>query len=158
MMLVARIHVLSMRSRLSLEPFRDEETQQRAHEHDQQQAADQLRQRELPADEDPQHDPELEDQVGRVELERQCGGRRGIPLGGMLVIWLLKLPPRAGATRLPSNRCSEGLLAWRGRSMESRAWSRTTAIASRCSLRSPPPRQRWTGSPWVCSMVTPAIA
>ena len=57
-------------ARLLLEAARDEEPQPGPHERDQEHAADELRERELPAEEDPDHDPELEDEVRGRELER----------------------------------------------------------------------------------------
>ena len=41
------------------------------------QSADELGERELPADQHPHHDPELDHEVGRGELESQRRGRRG---------------------------------------------------------------------------------
>ena len=62
-----------LRARLLLEPRRDERTDEHPHQHDQDEPADELGQRELPAEEDPRHDPELEDEVRRGELERHRG-------------------------------------------------------------------------------------
>ena len=67
--LVPGVDRLRPRAGLLLLAPRDEDAHADPHQHDQQQAADELRERELPAEEDPDHDPELEDEVRRGELE-----------------------------------------------------------------------------------------
>ena len=54
---------------LFLEPPGDEQPDPGPHERDQQDPAHELRQGELPAEEDPHHDPDLEDEVRGGELE-----------------------------------------------------------------------------------------
>src|SRR5262249_7753033 len=51
----------------------DEQPHRAPHERDQEDPADELRERELPAEEDPHDDAELEDEVCRRELECHCG-------------------------------------------------------------------------------------
>ena len=75
--LVAGLGVRGVLAGSPLQARRDERAQQHGHDRDQQQAADELGQRELPADQDPDHDSELDDEVGRGELEGQRAGRRG---------------------------------------------------------------------------------
>jgi hypothetical protein len=74
-MLVARLHLLGMLSRLCLETRRYKHAQAKAHDHDQEETAHELGQRELPADQDPHHETKLPDEIGRGELEGKC--RRG---------------------------------------------------------------------------------
>jgi hypothetical protein len=62
-------------ARAGLQARRDECPQADRHQGDHHQAADELGHRELPADEDPEHQAELPDQVRRGELE--CERRRG---------------------------------------------------------------------------------
>ena len=68
-------------ARLLLEPPRHEEADPSPHHDDQDQAADELRERELPAEEDPHHDPDLEHEVRRGELERHRASRGSLPSG-----------------------------------------------------------------------------
>ena len=56
---------------------RDEPPQQHRHQHDHHDAADVLGEGELPAEQDPEDEPELPDEVGRGELEGERGRRRG---------------------------------------------------------------------------------
>ena len=63
--------------RLLLEARRDEQPQRHRHQHDHHDAADVLGQRELPADQDPEDQAQLPDQVGGGELEGERGRRRG---------------------------------------------------------------------------------
>src|SRR5947199_349510 len=58
-----------MTARLLLQPPCHEQSYAEPHQRNQDQPADELRERELPPDEDPDHDPELEDEVRRGELE-----------------------------------------------------------------------------------------
>src|SRR5262245_40014351 len=69
-MLVPALGLLRIRARLLLEAPRDEEPEPGPHERDQEQPADELGERELPTEEDPDHYPELEDEVRGRELER----------------------------------------------------------------------------------------
>ena len=62
---------------LLLQPRRDEAAQQQRHQRDHDDAADELGERELPADQHPEDEAELPDQVGRGELEGERGDRRG---------------------------------------------------------------------------------
>ena len=60
------------------QPSRDEEQPQSSgHQHDHHDPAEVLGERELPADQHPQDQPQLPHEVGGGELERQRGGRRG---------------------------------------------------------------------------------
>ena len=62
-------------ARVLLQAGRYEEPQCRRHQHDHHDPAEVLGERELPADEDPEHEPELPHEVGRGELEgegRDC--------------------------------------------------------------------------------------
>src|SRR2546423_1740907 len=61
--LVARVGGGRAPPRFGLEPPRDEQPQTEPHQHDQDDSPDQLRERELPAKEDPHDDAELEDEV-----------------------------------------------------------------------------------------------
>ena len=61
-------------SRLLLLLARHEQPDPEPHESDQKHAADELGEGELPADEDPEHDSELEDEVRRGELEHHRAG------------------------------------------------------------------------------------
>ena len=54
----------------------DEDAGEQPHEHDQHDPADELGERELPADQHPEHEPELPHEIGRGELEGQRGARR----------------------------------------------------------------------------------
>ena len=65
---------LGVRTGLFLEPPRDEQPHGEPHERDQDDAADELGERELPAQKEPQHEAELEHEVRGGELERH-GGR-----------------------------------------------------------------------------------
>ena len=76
-----RLRRLRVRARLLLEPPRDEEADPGPHERDQDEAAEELRERELPAEEDPHHDPDLEHEVRRGELERHRASRGSRPSG-----------------------------------------------------------------------------
>src|SRR6266566_1866980 len=71
---MARLGCLRVQAPLFLEPPRYEEPQPQPHQRDQDHPADELGECEVPADEDPDHDPELEDKIRRGELERH---RRG---------------------------------------------------------------------------------
>jgi len=75
--LVAGVRRPGVLPRLLLEAFRDEQPQQHGHRDDQDQSANELGERELPADQHPEDDPQLEDEVGGGELEGQRRGRRG---------------------------------------------------------------------------------
>ena len=74
-MLMAGVGLLRVLACLLLERAADEQPQQHRHQHDHHDPADVLRDRELPADQHPQHQPELPHQVRRRELERER--RRG---------------------------------------------------------------------------------
>ncbi len=69
--------MLRVLARLALEPRRDEGPQERPHERDQDEPAHELREGELPAQQQPQHQAELPHEVGGGELEGQRGRRRG---------------------------------------------------------------------------------
>ncbi len=74
-MLVAGVGLLGVLAGLRLQARRDERPQQQRHQHDHHDAADVLGERELPADQHPQHEAQLPHEVGRGELE---GQRRGV--------------------------------------------------------------------------------
>jgi hypothetical protein len=76
-MFVAARGVLSVAAGALLQRGGDEAAQEQRHQRDQDEAADELGQRELPADQHPEDEAELPDQVGRGELERERGDRRG---------------------------------------------------------------------------------
>ena len=57
-----------------LEPACHEEPNRRPHERDQEDPADELGERELPPEEDPHDDSDLEDEIRRGELKRHHGG------------------------------------------------------------------------------------
>ncbi len=70
-----------VRARLLLQPRRDEQPQHQRHQDDHHEAAEVLGERELPAEQHPQHQAELPDEVRRGELEGQCRRRRRHPSG-----------------------------------------------------------------------------
>jgi len=64
---------------LLLEPAGYEGAQQERHRDDHHEPSDKLAERELPADQQPDHRTEFDDQVRRRELEGECrGGRRAL--------------------------------------------------------------------------------
>ena len=67
--LVPRGRMQRVRPRLVLLPARYEQAQQQRHQHDHHDPADVFAERELPADQDPQDEAELPDEVRRGELE-----------------------------------------------------------------------------------------
>ena len=69
-MRVTRLRAGRVRADLLLTLARHENVQRTPHEQDQEDAADELGERELPAEEEPQHETELEDEVRGRELER----------------------------------------------------------------------------------------
>ena len=83
-MLVAGVGLLGVLAGLLLEALGDEQPQQHGHDDDQHEPADELGERELPADQHPHHDPKLEHEVRRGELERQRG-RRAAPFWNRLL-------------------------------------------------------------------------
>ena len=68
---VSRLRRESVVASFVLEPPRDEEAKEDRHEDDQDGAAEKLREREPPAEQDPEHEPELPDEVRRRELKRE---------------------------------------------------------------------------------------
>ena len=76
-MLVTAVRALRVLARPLLQLRRDEKAQRQRHQHDHQRPADVLGEGELPADQHPEHQPQLPDQVGRGELEAERGHRRG---------------------------------------------------------------------------------
>ena len=84
-----------MLARLLLDPARNEDPEDEGHDHDHDQAADVLRDRELPADQHPEHEPELPDEVRGGELERE----RADPGGALLKQRLGDRDRRIGARR-----------------------------------------------------------
>ena len=78
-MLMAGVGLARVLAGLLLELRADEQPQQHRHQHDHHDPADVLGERELPADQHPQHQPELPHEVGRGELERERrGGARAL--------------------------------------------------------------------------------
>ena len=65
-MLVPAVGLQGVLARLLLQTRRHEHAQQSGHDRDQHQPADELGERELPAEQHPDHDPELEHQIGRA--------------------------------------------------------------------------------------------
>jgi len=74
--LVAGVRGARVCPRLLVERTRDEQPQQERHEHDENEPAEELCGGELPDEEDPEHEPELPDEIPRGELERERGCRR----------------------------------------------------------------------------------
>ena len=68
-------------ARLLLEPPRDEQPHADPHQHDQDEAADELGERELPAEEDPHDDPELEHEIRRTRTGTPSPPRSSRPSG-----------------------------------------------------------------------------
>ena len=103
-------------ARLRLEPGRDEQPQRDRHQRDHHDAAEVLGERELPADQHPQDEPELPDEVRRGELERE----------------------RASPPRRPS-----GTATWRSRRRRrSTRRTRRRARSRAPTGRAPPPDER----------------
>src|SRR4029078_5421380 len=69
----ARVGALRVAPRLLLEPPAHEQPEPEPDERDQDDPTDELGGHELPSEKDPEHDPELEDEVSRRELERHPG-------------------------------------------------------------------------------------
>ena len=75
-MAVARRGCLRVLACLELQPARDEQAQQHGHQRDQHQPADELGERELPPDQHPHEQAELDHEIGGGELERERAGSR----------------------------------------------------------------------------------
>ena len=79
-MVAVVLHALRVLARAGLRGRRHEQAQRQRHQRDHHHPAEVLGERELPADQHPQHEAQLPHEVGRGELERQRG-RRGGALG-----------------------------------------------------------------------------
>jgi hypothetical protein len=77
MVLMTGIRLLGVASGDLLELGGDEQPEHDGHQHDHYDPAEVLRERELPADQDPQDEPELPHEVCRGELKRERRRRRG---------------------------------------------------------------------------------